>query len=150
MIFSYVPKLENYRFCMPKIFHQVSLYFSCILWVTLIVISLFFQISVSPKLLSTSWWNKWANTRFTDLFHQAIEMSGSLWAGWANSQSVVGASNRLLQQLDCTAAKKGGSENSKQLLSCLKKLPVEAIERASDNLVFVCYLKKRLPKLSLS
>lgn len=69
-------------------------------------------------------------------------MSGSLWAGWANSQSVVGASNRLLQQLDCTASKKGGSENSKQLLSCLKKLPAEAIERASDNLVLVRFLKK--------
>lgn len=68
------------------------------------------------------------NFLFKDLFNQSIQMSGSIYSGWAISDSVIGSSRIIAKILNCPL-------NSKKMKICLKRLPAHEISIAGSKLV---------------
>lgn len=63
-----------------------------------------------------------------DLFNQSIEMSGSVYAGWALSDSVIESSRIIAKSLNC-------SPMSKKMKLCLKTKTAQEIAVAGSKLV---------------
>ncbi|CAD5205977.1 unnamed protein product [Bursaphelenchus okinawaensis] len=61
-----------------------------------------------------------------DLFHQAIEMSGSILSGWALSDRVVDASQKVVEASKCQG-------NSAEVKECLKKMNVNDLVKAAQT-----------------
>ncbi|KAI1711722.1 carboxylesterase family domain-containing protein [Ditylenchus destructor] len=77
--------------------------------------------SANVGALSLSKWTR-------DLFSQAIEMSGSVYAGWATSNSTVMASKKIAKLLNCP------TKESKKLKTCLKDVSTEQLSAAGSKL----------------
>lgn len=62
------------------------------------------------------------------MFNQSIQMSGSVYSGWALSDTVVGSSRLIAKALDC-------SPHSKKIKNCLKTKSAQEISVAGSKLV---------------
>lgn len=65
----------------------------------------------------------------SDLFHQAIEMSGSSFARWATNELTVDATKELAKELKCD------SRDSSAIKKCLKKAANEELRAAAMKIV---------------